>query len=116
MKISCVPGVQVSAEDELLRNWQQQFGEGWDVQHLLVESAVSWGGQTRLAFGRATAIDPLGHQHQVAVFLRGATVDILPVLEANGIEYVVLVEQPRVPVGQIVLPLRPAWSKGRMSP
>lgn len=95
-------------DSTLYKDWLAGFKEGWQVQRVYVSSALKRDeacyADIRMAFIEVIATDPSGHRHEISAFLRGKTVEILPVLAPwFGREYVVLVEQARIPVGRMVV-------------
>lgn len=104
-KIVCGAGViQSPAEirnSTLFTNWLNKFGPDWQVEEVAVKDALAWKGDVRMLLVRVTAIDPEGKRRNSAALLRGSTVEILPIILApDGTEFVVLVEQSRVPAAQ----------------
>lgn len=106
LRISCAADVLHSPEEvedsNLFQNWLARFSPEWEIERVDVSATLAWKGAIRMIFMIATGIAPDGHRRVSAAFLRGTTVDILPVIVApDGTEYVVFVEQPRVPAGQM---------------
>lgn len=88
----------------LYQNWIARFDDQWRIEKVHFTSALAWKGDVRMAFAHVTAITPDGRRKKSAVFLRGSTVDILPVIIApDSVEYVVFVEQSRIPAAQVCI-------------
>lgn len=105
MKFECAPDLSVSSKEvrasELFDGWYQR--QEIPLGRVRVNAAFSWGGQIRML--QLSVWQEDGH-HPVATFLRGASVDILTVLHTPGFSgqpHVVMVEQPRIPVGRNVI-------------
>lgn len=108
LRISCAADVLHSPEEvqdsNLFRNWLERFSPEWEIERVDVSATLAWAKEIRMIFMTATAIAPDGLRRVNAAFLRGSTVDILPIIVApDGTEYVVFVEQPRVPAGQLCI-------------
>lgn len=107
MHVICDTSAGVTAEEfqesRLFKDWLGQFSLDWKILSVAVHRALYFNEAYRMAFATVEAVDPDGHKQTTVIFLRGATVDILPILEApDGSEYVPLIEQYRVPAGQKV--------------
>ena len=92
-------------ESELLRGWIKKVTKQFDVKSVHVES-VNWvgrGDERRPLFIKINvdaSVKDTGRRVPGIVFLRGDTVAILVVLVFDWREYVVLVSQPRLAVGE----------------
>lgn len=106
-RVTCNPGVESTpdqvTQSRLYRDWYGGFRPGWAIEEVEVQAVRLWKGSLYMIFMVATATDPLGQSQSVPVLLRGHTVDILALVTDGPSEYVVLVEQPRVPAGAMVL-------------
>lgn len=107
-QVTCGAEVTVSAKEiegsALYQNWLARFGPEWTVERVHVAAALQWKGAVRMLCANVTAIDPLGRRRTSMTFLRGSTVTIVPIIIGpDGKEYTVLVEQPRIPAGQMCI-------------
>jgi 8-oxo-dGTP pyrophosphatase MutT (NUDIX family) len=102
IEITIAPGLNVT-EDEI-RN-STRFTDWVDrltiarivVTHVHVYSSHSWAGEPKMIYLEAEGhIDGRQFRRTVA-FLRGDTVDMLAILECDGVEYAAFVGQPRIP-------------------
>lgn len=101
MKITCAPGVR-HAIGEVRRstvfvNWARR--QGRRQLQVTVYATYAWGGEIRMI--HMGVVKPKS-TFEEAVFLRGGTVDMLTIVTDGNRRYLVHVEQPRIPVGQIV--------------
>jgi 8-oxo-dGTP pyrophosphatase MutT (NUDIX family) len=107
-EVTCGTEVKDSAEviegSPLYQQWLSHFGREWTVERVHVTAALNWKKNVRMLCAYVTAIDPLGRRRTSMTFLRGSTVTIVPIIIGpDGKEYTVLVEQPRIPAGQMCI-------------
>lgn len=100
MKVLCAPNVEHSARQvqasTLFARWARRLRRT-TLGTVMVYKTFAWGGEIRMI--------QMGVQRpefEEAVFLRGPTVDMLTVVTDGRNRFVVHVEQPRIPVGQVV--------------
>jgi 8-oxo-dGTP pyrophosphatase MutT (NUDIX family) len=80
---------------EVFAKWRDSLD--MPVDSVKVHAVYAWGGSIRMVHMSAWV-----GLHENAVFLRGSTVDMLTILSDGSKRDLVLVDQPRVAVGQIV--------------
>lgn len=108
----------VATEEELrnctlLMQWYgrlAKFGKTIEVRSIFVHAARKWGEprEIKMMYMDVDAYDPDGNKLPGLTFLRGDSVDILPVLVCGGVHYVALVDQYRVAGGQDLVRSTPA--------
>jgi 8-oxo-dGTP pyrophosphatase MutT (NUDIX family) len=98
------PGGPVSVEDlerartsRIFKEWVDSLEPGFVVGRITITAVDSWGGGVRLV---RLAIRTADVPFDQIVELRGGTVVMLVVLTCEGIDYTILVKQPRIPSGQ----------------
>lgn len=100
MKVQCAADVRQSPREvqrsALFSNWAAHLRRT-EVGTVTIQGVYAWGGEIRML---QMGVEYGGFNN--AVFLRGATVDMLTVVTDGNSRFIVHVEQPRVAVGQVV--------------
>lgn len=90
-------------ESRLYLRWRYGFEEGWQIETIDIKAALARDGVPFMLVMNVTATDPHNQRHSALIMLRGTTVDVLTILTDGREDYVLFVEQARLPAGGMVL-------------
>jgi ADP-sugar diphosphatase len=102
--------MEMARESRIFTDWAASLDPSFDVQGVTV-TAVDFKGRnpsTESVMFVRLAVRTAGVPFDQVVELRGGTVVMLVVLRCEGVDYTVLVSQPRLPTGRVRLKEIPA--------